>query len=227
MRRLKHGIRIAVTGFGPFPGVPFNVSGALVQYLAEAAPRRAQVFAAVLPVEWRRAAAEARRLIEAARPHAIVHFGVSAGARGFLIEKRAVNQTSARADQANAQPMDNRVRRGAAPVLEAPIPAERVAQRLRLSGIAAGVSSDAGRYLCNAVFYETLTHVRRMKHPPLAGFVHIPALTAEQVEGSGPPVRCGWDMLRAGAGLIARLAAEEAGSEVPHSGALRRRRGSW
>jgi pyroglutamyl-peptidase len=224
MEQIKRGTRIAVTGFGPFPGVPFNASGLLAEHLAEAAPRRVKVAAAVLPVEWRRAAAEARRLIEAVEPHIILHFGVSAGARGFVIETRAVNRTSPRADQANAVPPDICVRRGAAPVLTAPVPAERMARRLRLAGIAAAVSRDAGRYLCNAVFYETLAHVRRMRRPPLAAFIHIPALTAAQVAGGGPSVACGWGMLRTGAGLMARLAAEEAGNDVPHASMLRRPR---
>jgi pyroglutamyl-peptidase len=212
MRQIKRGTRIAVTGFGPFPGVPFNVSGMLAEHLAETAPQRVEVFSAVLPVEWGRAAAEARRLIKEARPHAILHFGVSARAQGFVIETRAVNLTSPSADHANAVPSGHRVRHGSAPVITAPIPADRMARRLRLAGIAAAVSSDAGRYLCNAVFYETLAHVRRMRRPPVAAFIHIPALTAAQVAGDGPPVRCGWSMLRAGAGLIARLAAEEAGN---------------
>ena len=229
MRQLRRGLRIAVTGFGPFPGVPFNVSAALAEYLGRAAPRppRLEVFATVLPVEWRRAAAEARRLIEAVEPHAVLHFGVSQRAKGFVIETRAVNLTSRRADHANAVPAGHCVRRGAATVLTAAFQAERLARRLRLAGIAATVSADAGRYLCNAVFYETLAHSARLNTPPLAAFIHIPALTAAQMEGGGPPVRCGWDMLRAGGELVLRLAAQEAGSDVPHTVALRRRRSCW
>ena len=98
-------LRIAITGFGPFPGVPFNASQRLIADLAEAPPRLphgAQLYAAALPTDWRLGLEALAALLDSVRPHIALHFGVSARATGFAIETRAFNQTSDRPDCSGA-----------------------------------------------------------------------------------------------------------------------------
>ena len=93
-RGFSPGVTVLVTGFGPFPEVPFNASATLVAALAETmriAEPRARLFTAMLPTDWRQAPAEAMALIDRLRPDVVLHFGVSGRAEGFEIETRAVN----------------------------------------------------------------------------------------------------------------------------------------
>jgi pyroglutamyl-peptidase len=195
---------ILVTGFGPFPGMPFNASGALIRALGETPPRGIpgpRLVTAVLPTDWRLALRQMRGIIAEARPHVLVHFGVSARARGFAIETRAFNETCARPDCTGCPPPGRAVRRNVPAMLPATLPAPRLVQRLRMAGIAAQLSDDAGRYLCNAVMFESLW-LAETGGIASAGFIHIPAL--EPPEGNPAAAQSGfsWETLRRGAAII-------------------------
>lgn len=179
MTRAARRPRILVTGFGPFPGQPFNASAALVGALAEdetVAALPADVTADILPTDWRRGPELAGRLAENFRPGAIVHFGVSPKARHFEIETRAFNAARPARDCVGALPAGYHIVRGAPPVLNATLPAALLVRRLRLAGLPASVSRDAGRYLCNAALYHSLARAARSNPPARVGFVHMPAL---------------------------------------------------
>ena len=193
-----------MTGFGPFPGVPFNASERLVRELAEARvrlPPGSSLLTEVLPTDWRQASARFGRFLNDARPDLLVHFGVSSRARGFVLETRAFNQTSRRADCYGACAPERWLRRSGPAMLKACLPCARLVQRLRSEGIAATLSADPGRYLCNAVFFESLMRAGAGERAPLVGFVHIPPLPPPGTLGS-PPGEFGWEMLRRGSALI-------------------------
>jgi pyroglutamyl-peptidase len=191
---------LLVTGFGPFPGVPFNVSAALVDYLASAAARiPAEVHTAILPTHWRDGPAIAASKIREVRPDAVVHFGVSRRACGFQFETRAYNQCARLTDCAGTSAPGFYLRRSGPPVLRATLAASRLMQRLRLAGLPAYNSSDAGRYLCNATLYSSLHKALSLPETnrPQVGFIHIPALpTTSQTPETGV---FGWLELQRGA----------------------------
>lgn len=200
----RHQIRILVTGFGPFPGVPFNASSALVAHLAETGlPRTAgaSLHTAILPTDWRQAEAEVEALIRTVRPDVILHFGVARRARGFEVETRAFNERRASPDQSGRLPGGRSVKPGAPPVLAATLPCAQLVRSLRLARLPAMLSRDAGRYLCNATLYRSLLHARSASGAPLVGFIHIPALALTPADSAGP---CGWRELKAGAETIFR-----------------------
>lgn len=178
MTRTARRPRMLVTGFGPFPGQPFNASAALVTALAEdgaVAALPAEIATDILPTDWRRGPALSSRLAGEFRPDAIVHFGVSARAKHFEIETRAFNAARHAPDCAGTLPEGYHVLRGAPPVLPATLPAGLLLRRLKLAGLHASLSRDAGRYLCNATLYHSLARAR--KHAARVGFIHMPALT--------------------------------------------------
>jgi pyroglutamyl-peptidase len=197
--------RILVTGFGPFPEMPFNASAALVETLAEASlpPRpSAEIHAAVLPTDWRQAPALMRALHKDFRPHAVLHFGVSSRARHLQIETRAFNLRHAARDCSGRLPGGYYVNPAGPPVLGATLPVKLLLHRLRLAGIPASLSRNAGRYLCNATLYVSLLHAMPARGS-LIGFVHIPALTPAHLAGSAmPPPGLGFSEVRKGAGVI-------------------------
>lgn len=206
--RPPHAARILATGFGPFPGVPFNASATLVEHMAahsDVLPPGVTLHIASLPTEWRRAAAIVRQLAAELHPHIILHFGVSGRARGFVLETRAVNITDGSEDCTGCLPPGRCVSTGGRAVMESTLPMGRLLQQLRMSGLPAGLSRDAGRYLCNALLYETLTYCKPLSPAPLAGFIHIPSLTEAEFYGLRRR-RCGWEELKKGAAVILRTA---------------------
>ena len=220
-RRPGSRIRLAITAFGPFPGVPFNASERLIEELAGTRLRAAPaplVATAVLPTDWRQAFAQLRTFIAHTRPDVLVHFGVSSRAHGFVIETRAFNQTSLRADCSGAFAAARHVRANAGGARMATLPAELLVRRLRLDGIAARISTDAGRYLCNAVLFESLVLAEAAASAPLVGFVHIPPLAPPESQ-VGMANGFGWEQLRRGGAAILDTLLRS-----PYSGPRRGRR---
>jgi pyroglutamyl-peptidase len=207
MTRAARRPRILVTGFGPFPGQPFNASAALVAALAEdeaVAALPAEVAVDILPTDWRRGLELAGRLTETFRPDAVVHFGVSSKARHFEIETRAFNAARLAPDCSGAMPAGYHIVRGAPPVLSATLPAPLLLRRLRLAGLPVSLSRDAGRYLCNAALYHSLAKAARSNRRTQVGFIHMPALLRKDDAAFDTE---GWFVLMKGARIILQTLA--------------------
>lgn len=193
---------VLITGFGPFPGHPQNASALLAPLVAEAAARRLngyEVKAVILPVEWQAGPALLDDTMRAIRPVLAIHFGVSRRARGFAIEQRAVNIAAASCDAAGATNDTGELCAGGPPELQSTLPSALILQRLRRLGIPAETSRDAGRYLCNAILYRSLSDARDRPIPGVSsrrGFVHLPSdLIGSGHDGLSPAGRCrlDWD----------------------------------
>ncbi|MBX2806789.1 MAG: pyroglutamyl-peptidase I [Hyphomicrobiales bacterium] len=201
----RPGPLVLVTGFGPFPGVAFNVSSALVDDLASrTATIPAQLHTISLPTHWRDGPAMVAAKLNGLKPDAIVHFGVSRQAAGFQFETIAYNHCARIADCAGNSAAGFYIRRGGPPYLTATLPIKAMMQRLRLAGLPASLSKDAGRYLCNATLFNSLYQAQRLPghaRPPV-GFVHIPALPRGALGDTD--LAFGWPELRKGAAEILR-----------------------
>lgn len=205
--------RILVTGFTPFPGAPVNPTEHLIQSLR----RRPQwpetlgeIRLEILPVEY----ASVPGLLEALgrdfAPDIAIHFGLSARATGFTLERLARNANAAgRVDNAGALP--------AACIFdaEADLPST-----LPLAGIAAGLegqglpvawSDDAGGYLCNYTFYLACSPRFSAYAPAMAGFIHVPPLGEA---GPDNPHAMTVETLVAGARIILETCAAGWGGDV-------------
>ena len=200
---------LLVTGFGPFPGVPFNVSAPLVEYLAsEAEGIPAELHTAILPTHWRDGPAIVASKIRELGPDAVLHFGVSRHASGFQFETIAYNQCANIVDCAGMPAQGFYFRRGGPPSMRSTLPISDLAFRLRLAGLPAYASRDAGRYLCNATLYNSLheAQLTSKKRAPLVGFIHIPALSAASLHDEQTDF--GWrEMQRGAVEILRRLAA--------------------
>lgn len=209
---MRHRPVVLLTGFGPFPGVPVNVSGHLVPELAAIAARAFPAFRfepRVLATEWASAPSRARALYQELRPAAAIHFGVSGRARGFEIETRGVNRVSANADACGDTAAAPCLSPDGPPALRSRLPVTVILGRLRRRGIPAILSRDAGSYLCNALLYHAVDHCRRSTDAVVAGmrsgFIHIPSTV--RIEGCrvqpGPPPALSWtDLLVGGLEII-------------------------
>lgn len=191
LRRLP---TIVITGFGAFPGVPVNASGLLARKLGNLAARRFRghrIVSRELPVDWTEALAKLEALYVREQPKLALHFGVSERAKGLVIETVARNATQPTLDHRGRLPASRTVLKDTPAVCKATVPATEIVARLKSLGIPATLSEDAGRYLCNALFYASLQHAAATEPASIAAFVHIPvSLAGTGRKGAEPEPGC-------------------------------------
>ena len=183
-------MRVLLTGFAPFPGVPINASMRLVPELVAAAKRRfpgTSVSAGLLPTEWVAAPRQMEILLAEVKPDLLLHFGVSSRARGFEIELRGQNRCDQQPDAIGGLPPSSAVHDGGPNIMRASLPVAYIVSRLRRRGIRAFASRDAGGYLCNATLYNSLAKARGVPGRRV-GFIHLPASLAKQGAAHGDPM---------------------------------------
>lgn len=167
---------ILLTGFGPFPSVPMNATMLLLPRMAHVARRvfpAVRIVTDILPTEWHAAPARVDALLALHQPDVVLHFGVSARARGFEIETRGHNVRQMAADARGVPPATAYVRTGGQHRLPARFNVAEIVTRLRRRKLPAYRSWSAGTYLCNAALYHVLAETRQRR--VVAGFIHIPA----------------------------------------------------
>ena len=87
-------VTILVTGFGPFPGAPFNPTGPLVERLARLrrpALADIKIIPHVFPTSYAAVDRELPKLIAEHKPRALLMFGLAARTKSLRIEMRARN----------------------------------------------------------------------------------------------------------------------------------------
>lgn len=169
-------MRVLVTGFSEFPGVPDNPTERLVGALADDGWRPAAAARAhhlVLKTEYGAAAAALDATLAGFDPDVVVSFGVHGGADALRVECVARNRVSqARADNAGTIPagaIDD-----GPPALAGTFDAVRVCEAVRARGVPVRLSHDAGTYLCNFAYYRALRWGAGRSRS--VGFVHVPPL---------------------------------------------------
>jgi pyroglutamyl-peptidase len=174
MARLK----VLVAGFGPFPGAPKNPSGQLalaVAYSRRLAASGAKIVGAVIPTIYREVSSTLIDTLKAENPDVILMFGLAGSTPFMRIETRAANVASGlHPDAAGEKPADHSLIAGAPQILNAHAPVHSLLAAARRARVLAKLSTDAGRYICNAAFFHALDCERNTGRPKLIAFVHIP-----------------------------------------------------
>lgn len=167
---------ILLTGFGPFGSHTENVTDAAVRGLEGQLVGPFTIASRVLPVQFERAVAALEEAFEAERPAAVIACGIHDG-QGYRVEVAAKNERDyAIPDVDGVTVRGEPVEPAAPPMAFATLPVAAIKASLEAEGLEAQLCEDAGRYLCNAVFYW----VTRRGVP--AGFLHVPAgAPAEEV----------------------------------------------
>ncbi|XP_021898760.1 uncharacterized protein LOC110815320 isoform X5 [Carica papaya] len=105
-----------------------------------------------------------------------VHFGVNSGATRFAIEKQAVNEATFRCpDEMGWKPQKVPIfpsDGGISRVRETSLPVEEITKALAKKGFEVMTSNDAGRFVCNYVYYHSLRFAEQNGTKSL--FVHVP-----------------------------------------------------
>jgi pyroglutamyl-peptidase len=170
---------ILVTGFGPFPGAPFNPTGPLVERLARLR-RPALADWTIVPHVFQTSYAavdrELPKLIAKHKPDALLMFGLAPRAKTVRIEIRARNVLAFLPDASGQTPRRNLIVRGDPPALVLPAQARQLFAAARIARVPIMFSRDAGRYLCNYLCWRAAEAAAR-NGPRLAAFVHVPPIS--------------------------------------------------
>jgi pyroglutamyl-peptidase len=196
----KHLPCVLVTGFEAFgddpSGLGLNPSALAAQALHGLQIAGYTVIAAVLPCVFGQSISVLKALIRQHRPAMVLCVGQAGGRAGISIERVAVNLDDAplpdnAGHMLHAVPV---VARGPAAYFST-LPIYDMLAALQHAGLPCELSSSAGHFVCNHVFYG-LMHSLKTTHKKTAmnvqqrtvqgGFVHVPYLP-EQAAPSGAP----------------------------------------
>lgn len=185
-----------ITGFGPFPGAPFNPSAALALSLAR---KRRPAFAGlrrvahVFETSYAAVDRDLPKLLARHAPDIVLMFGLAARTPFVRIETRARNAASLLVPDVEGRVLrESAIAPDAPASLRAPPPFVRLLGTARAAHALARISHDAGDYLCNYTYWRALEASRS---GTLVQFVHIPL--GQQ----------GGNVLRAGEAILLALLA--------------------
>src|SRR5690242_9886490 len=139
---------ILVTGFGPFPGAPFNPTEALVRRLAKRNRVNVRLVPHVFETSYAAVDRDLPSLIPKHKPDALLMFGLHGRARTLRIETLARNSLGRVRDASGTIPRTRSISPETNHIKMAS-PASRLVRAARRAGVPAVVSRDAGHYLCN------------------------------------------------------------------------------
>jgi pyroglutamyl-peptidase len=166
-----------VTGFGPFPGAPFNPTEPLVARLLRLrrpALSDVELGGHIFPVTYRDVDRDLPELLASRRPHALLMFGLASRTQHVRIETRARNAvTTLWPDAGRVKPRTGSIAGGDDAMMFGPH-TDRLLRAALATGIDARLSRNAGSYLCNYLSWRAIETSRREGGPRLAAFVHVP-----------------------------------------------------
>jgi len=198
---------VLITGFGRFPGAPFNPSGPLALAVAK---RRRPAFANVQRVvhifetSYVAVDRDLPKLMAKHKPDIVLMFGLAARTPFIRIETRARNAMSTLfPDVAGFRPTSRAIVEGR-PDARGAAPFARLLGAARANGTRSRLSRDAGRYLCNYVYWRALEASRS---GTLAQFVHIPPVSNARRRPGGKRRVTQAALVRAGEAILLALLA--------------------
>jgi pyroglutamyl-peptidase len=173
-------VKILLTGFGPFPGVPVNPAEQVVRRLAERARQsgRIQLVTETLPVEYAAATRKLRRRIREERPGAILCLGVAPTRTRLSLERVALNlDDDPQRDNAGVVRRGRKIAPGGPAAYWSTLPLDTLQRALQRRRISASLSNHAGAFLCNHAFYVARQETSRSRRRIPCGFLHVPPMS--------------------------------------------------
>jgi pyroglutamyl-peptidase len=175
-------LRVLITGFGPFPGAPYNPAQPLVARLLRLrrpAFGEVELSGHIFPVTYKAVDRQLPELLAKHQPQALLMFGLADRTPHVRIETRARNAvTTLWPDAERTRARKGSISHGADALMFGP----HTAKLLRAAvgtGLDARASRNAGSYLCNYLSWRAIEATHRDTGPRLAAFVHVPLLARD------------------------------------------------
>ncbi len=206
---------ILITGFEPFGGETVNASWEAARQLEGWRRGDYTAVARVLPCAYEASVKEFVRAIETLRPEAILMTGQAARRAAVSVERFARNLDDANApDNAGDLRRAARIAEGAPERLEARTSVQAIARAIRAAGIPARVSTDAGGFVCNHLYFGALRYLGGLDYPIPAVFLHLPATPEQTPAGASAkrltPLKAAGALRAAASAMVDLLESSEA-----------------
>jgi pyroglutamyl-peptidase len=199
-------LTVLITGFGPFPGAPFNPTAALAQRLAA---RRRPAFADIkrvahlLETSYAAVERELPALIERVRPDVVLLFGVATRTKYLRIETRARNARSPLfPDAAGERPGGAVIDLGGPATRAGRAPQRALLAAVRAQRLPARLSHSAGRYLCNFAYWRALALTDAAA---VVQFIHVPTVRRGLMHPAAQRWLTAGDLVRASEAILNAL----------------------
>ncbi|MDR3671114.1 MAG: pyroglutamyl-peptidase I [Holophaga sp.] len=180
--------RILVTGFGPFGGEPVNPALEAVRLLEGRVLAEHLLVTRELPVLGFEATATLVRHIQEVDPVLVIAIGQAGGRVEITPERVAINLDDYRIpDNGGNQPSGGPVVAGGPVGYWSRLPVKAMVQAMKEGGIPASVSSSAGTFVCNHVFYGLMHFLAGEGGGRRGGFIHVPYLPEQAARLGGQP----------------------------------------
>jgi pyroglutamyl-peptidase len=178
---------ILLTGFGPFPGVEKNPTAAVCEALNGHTFGGVPVQGSVFDVCFQSIQEQLAQAWGETPPGLVVLLGVAVDRHTIGVETRAVNRCqSQRPDATGFVPNEDQVLSKAHFLdyeLHSTLDTQGLVRGLNRAGFPAELSTDAGRYLCNGVYFHGLVRAAQADNPANCVFLHLPQVG--NVKGPG------------------------------------------
>ncbi|WP_437187682.1 hypothetical protein SH668x_001088 [Planctomicrobium sp. SH668] len=170
-------MRLLVTGFPPFANRPVNPSQTLVQDVLAGKvqfPAGITVKAALLPVDYDAIESRFVELVEEFRPDVWLAFGVGRNTIPIQLETVGHNCDDASIpDNAGVLRQNQLIRDDGPELYRVKHSVDSLLSSLQSENVESGISDDAGRYLCNHLFYYALNYLERAGIDCRFQFIHL------------------------------------------------------
>lgn len=170
-------MKVLITGFGPFPGSPYNPTEQIVKRLARMRrPALAghTIMSHVFPTSYAAVDRDLPKLLTENRPDTLLMFGLAPRAKTVRIELLARNAVALLPDAQGASLNRRTIVAGASQSIALPVPAQRLLAAARTARVPVVLSRNAGRYLCNYLCWRAAEAAKETGWPKAAVFVHVP-----------------------------------------------------
>ncbi|KAA8818372.1 pyroglutamyl-peptidase I [Bifidobacterium vespertilionis] len=177
---------VVVCGFGQYEGVTVNPAYEVPRALAtqglgvpvdEDDPLNdvdVAVSAVSMPVSFTKSWPVLHEAIEATNPRIVVAMGLKKAARGIALERCATNRVGDdRPDADNVTPTYETINPDGPAAYWTRLPLRAILADFTAGNIPATLSSDAGTYVCNSLFYQLLDWTASQERV-ISGFVSLP-----------------------------------------------------
>ena len=197
-------LSVVISGFDHYEDVRINPSYEVPKDLAAKGVDglddvELTISAVSLPVSFAKAWPTLRETIEATHPNIVIATGLKHAARGVMLERCATNlMDAARPDVDNVTPRRAPIDPDGPAAYWTRLPLRSILADFTRDGIPATLSSDAGTFVCNSLFYNLLNWASGQEKV-LAGFVSFPLINESRHPQHGLPLR---HLVTAGADVV-------------------------
>ena len=173
-------MKILLTGFEPFGGETVNPSWQAALKTAEKIDF-AEVLTVCLPVEYYKSVEIAIKAVDDFCPDAVLLTGQAGGRTCVSFENIAVNIADSDTPDNAGKALHTVNFTGGPDRLFSSLPLKEMVDAVNKIGLPAYISQNAGRFVCNHVFYGVLKHISDNNLNIKAGFAHVPFIPAQTV----------------------------------------------